>query len=175
MASLHLQLPPPPPPPNGAVLALLAALSNHSVSPNQQNTHQLALKARDDALSSSPEGYGDLCSNFCRVLACSSPELIPEAELKKFHDSDTDFFNKCCGWMGSGGSAQPNPKEQGMVLWNTLRQMAGLLLKNALVSPPLPKDTPVDTRGRVFGRLQRMELPPQYGAFESKKRKNHEG
>jgi len=166
-AMATLQLPPPPPPPNGAVLALLAALSNHSHDANA-NTHQLALKARDDALSSSPEGYGDLCSNFCRVLACPTPECIPQEELKKFHDGDVEVFGKCCGWMMMDRTANNNndyeaKKRQGMMLWNTLRQMAGLLLKNALVSPPLPKNTPVDSLGRVLpGHTTRMELPPHY-------------
>lgn len=160
-----LQLPPPPPPPNGAVLALLAALSNHSPNTASHNTHQLALQARDDALSSSPEGYGDLCSNFCRVLACPSPDLIPESELKKFHDGDVDMFNQCCGWMqqSSHNDNREALKQQGMMMWNTLRQMAGLLLKNALVSPPLPQNTPLDALGRVLpGHVSRMELPPPH-------------
>ncbi|KAL7541029.1 hypothetical protein ACHAXR_010576 [Thalassiosira sp. AJA248-18] len=166
-----LQLPPPPPPPNGAVLALLAALSNHSPTANP-NTHQLALKARDDALSSSPEGYGDLCSNFCRVLACSSPALIPEAELKKLHDSDVEMFDKCCGWMmegntnnnnGNNSHASASKKQQAMIHWNTLRQMAGLLLKNALVAPPLPQNTPLDAMGRILpGHATRIQLPPHH-------------
>ena len=162
--TLGLQLPPSPPPPNGSVLALLAALSNHTSQNN--NTHALALQARDDALSSSPEGYGDLCTNFVRVLACPSPELIPEVELKKLHDSDLDCFVKCCGWMmedkdgasnnnnsTNNGSSQQQyelKKRQGMIMWNTLRQMAGLLLKNALVSPPLPRNTTLDALGRVL-------------------------
>lgn len=174
-----LQLPPPPPPPNGAVLALLAALSNHSPGADP-NAHQLALKARDDALSSSPEGYGDLCSNFCRVLACPSPESVPEVELKKLHDSDLDMFTRCCGWMmdrqntnggggenNNGGDAEAR-RRQGMTAWNTLRQMAGLLLKNALVSPPLLRGTPLDALGRVLpGHASRMELP-QHHASEIK-------
>ena len=58
--------------------------------------------------------------------------------LKEFHDSlggETDMFQKCCGWIQNNGD-----RDQGMMMWNTLRQMAGLLLKNALVSPPPPSD-----------------------------------
>ena len=153
-----LELPPPPPPPNGAVLALLAALSFSHNNSSNPNAHQLALKARDDALSSSPTAYGDLCVQFVRVLSCPSPELIPEIELKVLHDSDIDCFRKCCGWMqqidneNSATTADELialKKRQGMIMWNTLRQMAGLLLKNALVSPPLPANTPLDALGRV--------------------------
>jgi len=160
-----LQLPPKPPPPNGSVLALLAALSNHS--PNSHNTHQQALAARDDALSSSNEAYGDLCVQLVRVLACSSPELIPESELKILHDSDIDCFIRCCGYMQNDSTtsqeAMALKKRQSMLHWNTLRQLSGLLLKNALVSPPLPKNTPLDALGRVLpGHVSRMELPTNY-------------
>ena len=167
-----LELPPPPPPPNGAVLALLAALSFSHNNSNNPNAHQLALKARDDALSSSPTAYGDLCVQFVRVLSCPSPELIPEIELKVLHDSDIDCFMKCCGWMQQNGNESGATttvehvalkKRQGMIMWNTLRQMAGLLLKNALVSPPLPANTPLDALGRVLpGHARRMELPSNY-------------
>ena len=60
--------------------------------------------------------------------------------LKEFHDSlagDTDMFHKCCGWIQNNGGNNAQ-RDQGMMMWNTLRQMAGLLLKNALVSPPPP-------------------------------------
>jgi transportin-1 len=147
------------------VLTLLAALSNHSptIAANGVSNHQLALQARDDALSESSSSYGDLCCNFCRVLACPSPHLIPEVELKKFHDGDFEMFTKCCGWMMDNGGVSENPKRQDMVMWNTLRQMAGLLLKNALVAPPLPRNTPIDALGRVLpGNAGRMELSPNH-------------
>lgn len=183
-----LQLPPPLPPPNGSVLTLLAALSNHSPTPsstfgNHDNAnnannndgppvpkgsnHQLALAARDEALSSSPDGYGNLCVNFCRVLACPSPRLLPEAELRRFRDGDPCAFAECCGWVIDDECPSESAKAHGTRAWNNIRQMAGLLLKNALVSPPLPKDTPLDALGRVlhapsFGGRGRMELPPHY-------------
>ena len=169
---MSLQLPPPPPPPSGSVLALLAALSNHSPTISSTSgitNHQLALQARDDALSASPSSYGDLCREFCRVLACPSPRSIPEEELRKFHDGDIEMFEKCCGWMmtdnvvggGVGGSASyESDMRRGMATWGTLRQLAGLLLKNALVAPPLPRNAPVDALGRVLpGHAGRMELP----------------
>ena len=110
------------------------------------------------------------------MLACTSPDLIPEVELIKFHDSDLDYFTKCCGWMANttananggatnGGSNITNDaaKQQAMIHWNTLRQMAGLLLKNALVVPPMPANTPLDALGRILpGHASRMELPPHH-------------
>jgi hypothetical protein len=190
-----LQLPPPLPPPNGSVLTLLAALSNHNPStpssstfgnnnaisdnnannnngPPKVSNHQLALAARDEALSSSPEGYGNLCVNFCRVLACPSPHLLPKAELQAFHDGDPIMFAECCGWV-LDTEASESAKAYGLRAWNNIRQMAGLLLKNALVAPPLPKDTPLDALGRVLTttnpggggggrRGGRMELPSHY-------------
>ena len=189
-----LQLPPPLPPPNGSVLTLLAALSNHNSAPpsstaafgnNNNNSdnnplgppppkvsnHQLALAARDEALSSSPEGYGNLCVNFCRVLACPSPHLLPKAELQAFHDGDPIMFAECCGWVLLDTEASESAKAYGLRAWNNIRQMAGLLLKNALVAPPLPKDNPLDALGRVLTtnpgggggrRGGRMELPSHY-------------
>ncbi len=88
------------------------------------------------------------------------------------------MFMQVCGWMmldshntaddtaaassdSNGNSAAK--KQQGMILWSTFRQMSGLLLKNALVSPPLPKNSPLDALGRVLpGHRCRMELPIHY-------------
>eukprot|EP00970_Alexandrium_tamarense_P009176 scaffold1812_cov181-Alexandrium_tamarense.AAC.8 len=168
MASL--QLPPPLPPPNGQVLALLGTLSNPS--PTDHSRHTMALQARDDALSSSMEGYGDLCRNFCRILGCADPQSVPMGELESFAKSDPEMFGRCCGWMehvhinnnnnnNNGSEEFQKQKHQGMMMWNMLRQMAGLLLKNALVAPPLPKGAPLDSLGRVLpGHVKRMELPP---------------
>ena len=88
------------------------------------------------------------------------------------------MFMQVCGWMmmdpnsaaadANSNSAVSNgnsemKKHQGMILWSTFRQMAGLLLKNALVTPPLPKGVPLDALGRVLpGHRSRMELLPQY-------------
>ncbi|KAL7528235.1 hypothetical protein ACHAWF_002487 [Thalassiosira exigua] len=176
MASARpFELPPPPPPPNGAVLSLLAALSGAGGGPaDGPDRHQAALKARDNALSSSPEGYGDLCAGFGRVLACPSPEAAPEDALIQLRGSDPGRFEECCGWMAHRGSSEHGGSEhginaefearkaRGLESWTALRQMAGLLLKNALVSPPLPKNAPLDALGRVVpghGPM-RMELPP---------------
>lgn len=79
--------------------------------------------------------------------------------LKNFHDSlagDTDMFHKCCGWIQNtgGGNAQ---REQGIMIWNTLRQMAGLLLKNALVSPPPPSSLNCATTSQSI-QSKRMKL-----------------
>eukprot|EP00984_Skeletonema_dohrnii_P034998 scaffold34593_cov122-Skeletonema_dohrnii-CCMP3373.AAC.5 len=138
-----LQLPPQSASPSGQVLALLSTLSNPSSSSSQDAhaRHALALKARDDALSSSNDSYSNLCTEFCRVLCCQSPELLSMEVLKEFHDSlagDTDMFHKFCGWIQNNGGNSNAQRDQGMMMWNTLRQMAGLLLKNALVSPPPP-------------------------------------
>ena len=47
------------------------------------------------------------------------------------------MFTRCCSWMEYTQNNELQ-KDQAVQLWNTLRQMAGLSLKNALVSPPPP-------------------------------------
>lgn len=150
-----LQLPPQSPSPSGQVLALLSTLSNPSSSSSQDAhaRHALALKARDDALSLSNDSYSNLCTEFCRVLCCQSPESLSMEVLKDFHDSlagDSDMFHKCCGWIQNNGGS--NAQREGIMMWNTLRQMAGLLLKNALVSPPPPS---------ALAQTKRMKLSPE--------------
>lgn len=172
--SSSLQLPPQSLPPSGQVLALLSTLSNPSSSDHSR--HALALKARDDALSSSNESYSNLCTEFCRVMCCQSPELLSMEVLKDFHDNlagDTDMFHKCCGWIQNNSSSNNNngsanaQRDQGMIMWNTLRQMAGLLLKNALVSPPVPILPPAPagsdatTNTAVLPKQKRVRLSPE--------------
>mmetsp|Transcript_24631 Transcript_24631/g.56219 ORF Transcript_24631/g.56219 Transcript_24631/m.56219 type:complete len:1050 (+) Transcript_24631:166-3315(+) len=162
---MPLQLPPPPPPPSGSVLALLAALSNHD--PTNRDTHALALRARDDALSGSPAGYTDLCANLSRALACHDPRTVPREDLRRFHDSDPAMFARCAGWAVADPADGADEASGGMAHWNALRQLAGLLLKNALVSPPLPRDVPTDRLGRVLpGHARRMALDGPGAAAE---------
>lgn len=121
-------------PPNGQVLALLAALSNPSAD---HNLHVQAIKARDDALSASPESYGNLCQNFARILACPNIEAIPSSELETLNTADPTSMMQL----------KHDPTS-----WVQFRQMAGLLLKNALVSPPIVG--PVDAAGRPANRIR---------------------
>ena len=91
---------------------------------------------------------------------------MPLSELESFHNSDQEMFQRCCGWIphaeSGGGETEEfvKHKREGMMMWNMLRQMAGLLLKNALVTPPLPANTPTDALGRALpGHVSRMVLP----------------
>ena len=85
--------------------------------------------------------------------------------LTDFHDSlaDTDMFHKCCGWIQNhnGGSGNALQRNQGMMMWNTLRQMAGLLLKNALVSPPPPSSLNNNSTAAQPMQSRRMKLSPE--------------
>jgi len=111
---------PPIPSPTASVLALLCALSNPS---NDVVYHQKALTARDEALSSSPESYSNLCLQFTYVMSTPSIELITATEMETFKQMDSPSYMQL--------SHDPS-------LWNTqFRIMAGLLLKNSLVRPPI--------------------------------------
>ena len=110
---------PPSVPPSGSILALLSTLSN----PSDHDAHAAALSTRDAALSSSPEMYGSVCLDLARVLSAPSPHVIPRSELELWnaHTGGNNAIQFYCS------------SEQG---WSQLREMAGLLLKNALIHPP---------------------------------------
>ena len=57
-------------------------------------------------------------------------------ELGRWRESD-ELFAWYCGWMEAPGNGHVDGEKEAMQRWNHLRQMAGLSLKNALVSPPL--------------------------------------
>mmetsp|Transcript_12774 Transcript_12774/g.14414 ORF Transcript_12774/g.14414 Transcript_12774/m.14414 type:complete len:1015 (+) Transcript_12774:323-3367(+) len=111
-------------PPTGDVLALITSLSN----PVNHEVHTHALKVRDSTLEASPHSYGSTCLQFGRVLACPSPDLISQNDIQTWSNSD-------------GGVSVMQLRHDPVGGWSQLRQMAGLLLKNALTQPPMNKDT----------------------------------
>ena len=123
------------PPPSGQVLSLLTTLSN----PSNHANHNSALQARDNALSSSPTSYAMLCLNFARILATESPDSIPANELEIWSQSD-------------GGVSVMQLRHDPTTGWLQLREMAGILLKNALSKPPLDASS---------NNTIRMRLPPE--------------
>ena len=112
-----------PPPPNGQVLSLVSALSqteNHDL-------HVQAIQARDQALSSSPDSYGNLCLQLaCLMVGSDQPnqlfQRIDSSELEIWHRTDANTIARI----------QANPN-----MWIPFGQMAGLILKNALLRPPM--------------------------------------
>jgi hypothetical protein len=116
-------------PPTGDVLALITSLSN----PSNHNLHTQALSIQQATLSSSPITYGNTCLQYARVLGCKSPSHMPQSEVQKWSDSDG----------GISVRALQNDPING---WNTMRQMAGYLLKNALLSPPINAQTKTKMR-----------------------------
>jgi transportin-1 len=114
-----------PPAPSGQAFSLVSALSN---SENHQ-LHLQAIRARDDALSDSPDSYGNLCVQLAYVLAGSDnpSQLIPRiaaADMQAWQQTDSQSAGKLL---------------QDESLWTPFGQMAGLVLKNALLRPPLGK------------------------------------
>jgi len=111
-----------PPPPNGQVLSLVSALSqteNHDL-------HVQAIQARDNALSSSVDSYGNLCLQLAYLLVGSDQpdallQRINPAELETWRQTDPNTIARI----------QSDP-----TMWVPFGQMAGLILKNALLYPP---------------------------------------
>lgn len=112
-----------PPPPNTQVLSLVSALSqteNHGL-------HVQAITAKDEALRSSPASYGNLCLQLAFLLVgCNNPEQM----LQQINPSDMD------GWRQANmTTALRLESDPGM--WIPFGQMGGLILKNALLRPPI--------------------------------------
>jgi hypothetical protein len=122
----HLTLPPPP---DGQVLSLVAALSNAQ----DHELHLQAIRARDEALSSSPESYGALCTQLAYLLSGSDrPQetvaRIDHIQWNIFQQSDPHTAEQLRQASAHPGVAG-NP-------WIAFGQMAGLILKQALLHPP---------------------------------------
>ena len=117
MASNH------PPPPSGQVLSLISALSNTA----NHELHVQAIRARDEALSSSPETYGNLCAQLGFLLVGSDQ---PQQLLSQIDPSQLEHWKQTD--MQSALRLQQDPS-----LWIPFGQMAGLVLKNALLHPPI--------------------------------------
>lgn len=112
-----------PPPPNGQVLSLVSALSqteNHDL-------HVQAIRARDEALSGSPDTYGNLCLQLAFLMVGSDQ---PEHLLQRIEPSQLEIWRQTD--MTTALRLQSDP-----LLWIPFGQMAGLVLKNALLRPPI--------------------------------------
>eukprot|EP00934_Nitzschia_sp_Nitz4_P003525 Nitzschia sp. Nitz4//scaffold234_size30613//10903//13923//NITZ4_007962-RA/size30613-snap-gene-0.2-mRNA-1//1//CDS//3329543413//3515//frame0 len=115
-----------PPPPSGEVLALVSALSqteNHDL-------HVQAIRHRDEALSASQETYGNLCFQLCCLLVGSDQ---PEQMQQRIDPSQVEIWRQTDMQTVLRLQSDPN-------LWVPFGQMAGLILKNALLRPPLLAD-----------------------------------
>lgn len=115
-----------PPPPNAQVLHLVAALSD----PENHALHLEAIKARDEALSSSPESYGNLATQLAYLLAGSDRP----AEMMQHMDP-----SQLEAWRQSDPTTVLRLK-QDESMWVPFGQMAGLILKQALLRPPILPD-----------------------------------
>lgn len=117
-------------PPTSEILTLLSSLSN----PTNHDLHTKALQMQAQTLSASPITYSQTCVQFARTLATISPDQIPAHEIQKWSEYD----------LQSVQSLQNNPISG----WSQMRQMAGILLKNALLNPPIDQNT--KTRMRLL-------------------------
>lgn len=115
-----------PPAPNAQVLHLVAALSsseNHAL-------HLEAIKARDEALNGSPESYANLATQLSYLLAGSDRpadmlQRMDPAQLEAWRQSDSTTAVRL---------------QQDPTMWVPFGQMAGLILKQALLRPPTMPD-----------------------------------
>jgi transportin-1 len=114
---------PAPPPPNGQVLSLVSALSqteNHDL-------HVQAIRARDEALSSSTDSYGNLCLQLAFLTVGSDQ---PAQLLQRVDPSQLEIWRQTDATTAMRLQSDPN-------MWIPFGQMAGLVLKNALLRPPI--------------------------------------
>mmetsp|Transcript_38685 Transcript_38685/g.93533 ORF Transcript_38685/g.93533 Transcript_38685/m.93533 type:complete len:1003 (+) Transcript_38685:66-3074(+) len=130
-----------PPPPNAQVLSLVSALSqteNHDL-------HVQAIRAKDEALSSSPSSYGNLCAQLALLLVgCNHPEQM-------LHQIDRSSLD---GWRQANQSVALRLESDPMQ-WIPFGQMGGLILKNALLRPPIqPTGRPLSLSSEDATRLK---------------------
>jgi hypothetical protein len=112
-----------PPPPNTQVLSLVTALSqteNHDL-------HVQAIRAKDEALSSSPATYGNLCLQLAFLLVGSNR---PEHMLQQINPDDLESWRQANTTTALRLGSDPG-------MWIPFGQMGGLILKNALLRPPI--------------------------------------
>lgn len=112
-----------PPPPNGQVLSLVSALSqteNHDL-------HVQAIRHRDESLSASSESYGSLCLQLGYLLVGSDQ---PQHLVQRIETSQMDMWRQTD--MNTALRLQSD-----LNMWIPFGQMAGLVLKNALLRPPI--------------------------------------
>lgn len=121
-----MSIPSVPPPPDGQVLSLVAALSNAQ----NHELHVQAIRARDEALSSSPETYSNLCFQLCCLMVgCDRPSEM----IQRMDPSQLDHFRQTDPTTAM--NLQQNER-----LWTPFGQMAGLIVKEALLHPPMRPD-----------------------------------
>jgi len=111
------------PAPNAQVLSLVGALSNA----DNHNLHVQAIQARDQALSGSLETYSNLCLELSYLLwGCDNPShmmtKIGQDQIATWQSQDPTTATKL---------------QQNAIHWIPFGQMAGLILKNALLRPPV--------------------------------------
>ena len=128
-----------PHPPSGEILNLITSLSN----PQNHTAHKEALELRDQTISSSASNYSQTCVQFGRVLGCPSPEHLSPTEVEVWRQKDATSLLQL----------QHDPVGG----WLQLREMAGLLLKSALVSPPFDTSNSSYVRMRLLD-AERREL-----------------
>ena len=118
-----------PPAPNGQVLSLVSALA----SPENHDLHLQAIKARDDALGGSQESYGALCLQLAFLLVGSDN---PQQLLPRIDPNDLQI------WTQTDGATTSAKLQSDPSMWTPFGQMAGLILKNALIRPPIRSGQP---------------------------------
>lgn len=112
-----------PPPPNGRVLSLVSALAqteNHDL-------HIQAIRHRDESLSASSESYGGLCLQLaCLLVGSDQPHQLPQridaSQIEIWRQTDPNTILRL---------------QSDLNMWIPFGQMAGLILKNALLRPPI--------------------------------------
>ena len=113
-----------PPPPNGQVLSLVSALSqteNHDL-------HVQAIRHRDESLSASSESYGNLCLQLGFLLVGSDQ---PQQISQRIEASQIAI------WRQTDAVTASKLLHSDLNLWVPFGQMAGLILKNALLKSPI--------------------------------------
>lgn len=115
-----------PPPPSGIVLSLVSALSqteNHEL-------HVQAIRHRDESLSASSDSYGNLCLQLGLLLVGSDQ---PQQLVQRIDPSQMELWRQTDRSTSLRLRCDPNQ-------WIPFGQMAGLILKNALLRPPIPQN-----------------------------------
>ncbi len=128
-------------PPSGEILSLITTLSN----PTNHSNHTNSLNLLNNVLSTSPTSYSQTCIQFARVVACPSPNHLPQAEIEKWSATDRGVSVMQLRHDPVGG-------------WGQLREMAGLLLKNALVKPPIDANTKMRMRLLPEAKIEMKQI-----------------
>jgi hypothetical protein len=105
------------------LVAALSSAENHAL-------HLEAIKARDEALSSSPETYGNLCTQLSYLMAGSDR---PADMMQRMDPAQVEAW-----WQRDPTTAMRLQQDEN--LWTSFGQLAGLILKQALLRPPTSPD-----------------------------------